>query len=209
MLESRRVATAFAWARRAGLLAPALGVEAAPGDWRRSGRILDRLDVSAGVALPDRRRTVRLAAIASGLGMGPHEAADWLRRRRHGRSEAVSVANLLDLAGRARGVSTSDQRWAWIHDAGPDLPAALLLIAAEDPRRRKLATDLRKLASRQKKGPRVDGGEVMEWLGIPPGPRVGELLRLARIEGLRGRLRTRRQVRLFLTERGAGRSPRA
>ena len=53
-------------------------------------------------------------------------------------------------------------------------------------------------ARRARRPPRVDGTDVLRWLAIPPGPRVGELLRAVETEGLRGAVRTRAQARRWL-----------
>ncbi|MGH9368750.1 MAG: hypothetical protein ACRD3M_13875, partial [Thermoanaerobaculia bacterium] len=198
MLEAPRVGPAFRWARRAGLLSPALGIAAAPAGWDRAARILSRLDAAAARLPAARRRLLRLAAIGAGLRMSPAEAARWLRRRRHSRPEAGAAASLIELSGRAARAREPGGRWAWIHDAGPLAQDALALLEASDPRQAPLAIGLRRLLARRRRRPQVTGADLLGWLALPPGPRVGELLRQVRIEILRGAVRTRGQARHFL-----------
>jgi hypothetical protein len=44
----------------------------------------------------------------------------------------------------------------------------------------------------------VRGADVLEWLGIPPGPEVGKLLEAVRVEALAGRVRTVEEAREWL-----------
>lgn len=204
LLEADRVAVPFRWAERAGLLSPALGLHVPTARWSAASRNLARLDGVGTARLPPaRRRVLRLAAIAGGLGLAPHDAANWLRRRRHGRSEAGTVARLLELAAAVPLASTERLRWAWIHDAGTLVADALALSAAAYPRRRALVRRLRRLAARGRRGPKVTGKDIVLWLGEPPGPAIGRLLRELQIEALRGAVRTRRQARLWLEGRYA------
>ncbi len=200
MLEAPRVAPAFGWARRAGLLSPALAIDAPARAWQTAERVLDRLDPAAGRMPSDRRRRLRLAAIAAGLRVAPEEAARWLARRRFGRPEAGAVARLLDLVRRAADARNPDDLWAWIHDAGEMAPEALALAEAALPRLASHARRIRRLRARQGAGPAVRGTDVMAWLALAPGPELGAMLRRVRIEILRGRLRTRAEARRFLRE---------
>jgi tRNA nucleotidyltransferase (CCA-adding enzyme) len=200
MLEAARAAEAFRWAGSTGLLAPALGLVGAPaGRWRAAGRNLARLETASRRSLPpERRRILRLAAIAAGLGLSGGDASAWLRRRRHGRADAAAVARLLDLERAAARLNDGRERWAWVHDAGPALSDALALLQATRPNLRPTARRLTRLASLGRRGPAVSGTDLMQWLGESPGPRVGSLLREVAIEGLRGAVRTRRQARQWL-----------
>ncbi|HXM80139.1 MAG TPA: hypothetical protein VOA00_12970, partial [Thermoanaerobaculia bacterium] len=49
--------------------------------------------------------------------------------------------------------------------------------------------------------PRVSGGDLLAWLGVSPGPAVGALLADLEVEGLRGRVRSRREARRWLLNR--------
>ena len=202
MLEADRVARAFAWAASAGLLTPALGIRAPSGRWRAAARSLARLEGRGRLpASLDSRRRLRLSLIASGLGLSPQAAAEWLRRGRHGRSEAGGVKRLLELAEAARKSCSPRARWGWIHDAGAALPEALLFIQIAHPRLSELVHGLKVLASRGRKGPTVTGSDLMVWLAETPGPLIGRLLREVQIEALRGKIRTRRDARRWLTGR--------
>jgi tRNA nucleotidyltransferase/poly(A) polymerase len=200
MLEATRVAPAFGWARRAGLLSPALAIDAPPGAWQRAERILDRLDPVATRLPPGRRRRLRLAGVAAALRLPPEDAAEWLRRRRFSRPEAGAVASLLDLARQAAAARSPDDRWAWIHDAGDLGPDALDLALAAEPRLSRIVRPIRRLRARRRAGPAVDGTDLIGWLALPPGPELGAMLRRVRIEILRGRVRSRAQARRFLQE---------
>ncbi len=202
MLEAQRVDAAFRWAESADLLSPALGLELPSSLWRGAARNLTRLDGAPTARLPgDRRRILRLAAIAAGLGLSPQEASKWLRRRRLGRADAHAAARLLELAAAAFGARSERGRWAWVHDAGAQAEDALTLLTAAYPRSKSLARRLRRLAGRTRRGPIVTGADLMSWLEETPGPAVGRLLREVQIEALRGAVRTRRQARLWLQNR--------
>ncbi len=202
MLDADHAAAAFQWAGSVGLLAPALGIGAMPSRWRAAGRNLGRLETRALTLLPShRRRLLRLAAIAAGIGLSGGDASAWLRRRRHGRSDAAAVAKLLDLAQAAPGAGSGRARWAWIRDAGAALSDALLLIPAIRPGRTPTARHLRRLARRSRRGPAMSGNDLMRWLGESPGPSIGRLLREVEIEVIRGAIRTRRQARQWLVGR--------
>ncbi len=62
---------------------------------------------------------------------------------------------------------------------------------------RRLAARLR----RKRPLPDVRGGHILEWLGLSPGPQVGQLLEAVRVEGLAGRVRTRAEARRWLQTR--------
>ncbi len=202
MLEARSCAAAFRWAARAGLLAPALGIEAAPIRWRAAAAILARLDGRSRRRAAS-RRVLRLAGIAAGLRLSPGEASNWLLRRRHGRSDAGRVARLLELVDAARDARSPGERWTLLYDAGHDLPDVLELACAIQPPFLDRARRLRRLANRRRQGPKVTGRDLMLWLEEPGGPRIGRLLRELQIEGLRGRVRTRGQARTWAMTRRA------
>jgi tRNA nucleotidyltransferase (CCA-adding enzyme) len=204
MLEADRAAEPFRWAGSVGLLTPALGIGAPANRWRAAGRNLARLETPPLRSIPaDRRRILRLAAIAQGLRLSGEEASAWLRRRRHGRADAAAVAKLLDLEEAAVWAGRGRESWAWIRDAGPALSDALVLIHATRPSLRSTARRLRRLRSQRRRGPAVSGTDLMRWLGESPGPPVGRLLREIEIEALRGAVRTRRQARQWLLDNAA------
>jgi tRNA nucleotidyltransferase/poly(A) polymerase len=201
MLEARSCAAAFRWAAQAGLLAPALAIAAAPARWKAAAGILARLDASSFRHSPARRRLLRLAGIAAGLRLSAKDASDWLGRRRHGRRDAGETGRLLELVHAAFLASTPDERWALLQDAGTDLKRVLDLACAIRPAFLARARSLRLLSSRRRRGPRVSGSDLMQWLSEPSGPRIGRLLREIEIEGLRGRVRSRKEARAWAMAR--------
>ena len=208
LLAATAAAPAFRWALAARLLPPALGLDAGPVRLRETVAYLSRLDAPLRRLSGEERRLVRLAAIADGAGLSPPETAAWLSRRRFGRSEAGRAARVLELVRRgARGL-TGREAWSWIRDAGDEAPAALLLLAAGGPARRRKARRLARLLRRARRGPRVTGKDVLRWLGISPGPRIGELLREVEIESLRGGIRTKLDARRWLWSNRAGKGGR-
>lgn len=198
LLESDPAAAALRWAANARVLAPALGLEKPRSAWRRALRILARLDSRLHEAARESRVRLRLAAIASALGLAPEDAAKWLLSRRHGRREAALVARLLELTRSAVTSRDSRERWRWVCEAGPLAVEATTLLEAAEPRRKGTAARLRRLAGRPRKGPRIRGGDVIAWLPVPAGPEVGRLLREVEIEIRRGALRSRAQARRWL-----------
>lgn len=201
MLEARRVSAPFAWAARTGLLAPALRLAVSRRRLRKAAAALARLDASGVGRLPaERRRALRLAVIAWACGLSSRGAARWLSGLRFGRAEASRVATLLALALRASRLDGSGEReaWRWVRDARESSFDALRLVKAQDPRKAPLARRLRRRIRGARRGPRVSGGDLLRWLEIPPGPRVGALLRELEVETLRGTVRTRRQARRFV-----------
>ncbi|HTO86044.1 MAG TPA: hypothetical protein VMR54_00755 [Thermoanaerobaculia bacterium] len=202
MLEARKVAPAFRWAAGARLLGPALGLEATPGRFQAAARILSRLDELRRALRPpgSRRRRLRLAGIAVGLKLSPRDTMRWLHGRRYGRVETSAVSSLVELVQKAEAARGPGERWSWIYDAGPLAEDASSLLAAVRPKRRALAEHLRRLSRRRPAGPVVTGADVVDWLGLPPGPRVGQLLREIRIQILCGAIRSRPQARHWLIE---------
>ncbi|MEO8348142.1 MAG: hypothetical protein ABI610_04470, partial [Acidobacteriota bacterium] len=190
------------WAAGTGLLGPALGVTVSPRRARGVARALNPLDSATTARLPaDRRRRLRIALLARRLGIGAAQAGPWLRRLRWGTEEAAAVARLLALAERAKLRLRGDDVWRWLLDAGDDASDALLLVEAGDPGSRPIARRLRTLARRRRPIPDVRGADVLEWLGVPPGPDVGKLLEAVRVEALAGRIRTKEEARGWLRGR--------
>jgi hypothetical protein len=133
--------------------------------------------------------------------MTPAEAAAWLRRLRWSTEDASDAAGLLELSASARETLTDDEAWLWILRAGEQARDALRLAGTLYPRSRGA---LRRLAARLRRKrplPDVRGGDILEWLGVPPGPRVGQLLEAVRVESLAGRVRTRAEARRWLQMR--------
>ena len=202
LLEVRQARPALAWAWRTGVLEPALDQSIPAEKWRLLERRLGAADSVALPALPGaRRRRLRLALVAAGLEMAPAEAAAWLRRLRWSSEEAADVSRLLELSSAGRGPLTDDQDWLWILRAGAQAGDALLLIEMLAPRSRRAVRRLAARLRRKRPLPDVRGGDILDWLGLPPGPQVGRLLEAVRVEGLAGRVRTRTQARRWLQTR--------
>jgi len=201
LLDSDSVAAALRWLWRAGAAQAALDPPIAlPG---LSRALLARLDDPTVRRLPPAdRREIRLSLIAAWLRLPPSEAARWLARRRFSREESGGVAALLERAARARTIRKPRDAWAWIRDSGPRRAEAQALLRLLLPGRPRL---VRRLASLRPRRPvRISGSDVMEWLQIPAGPRIGALLRDLEIESLRGHIRTRPGARRWLEENGRG-----
>ncbi|MEP6801106.1 MAG: hypothetical protein ABJC07_04160 [Acidobacteriota bacterium] len=203
LLSSPRVVPALSWAAKADLLGAALG---RPLSVRQAGSLvrgcpLDQTAVRRGP--PSRRLERRLVLLAAGLRMPPEEAVAWLASRRFSRSASARIGLLLRLARDAGQVATADARWGWVRDAGLQASEALLLArllpSGPPPVLAAVARSLR--AARRP--PAVTGGDILEWLRMAPGPRVGELLRQVEIEGVRGRVRSRVQARRWLIRTSA------
>ena len=202
LLEVRQARPALAWAWRTGVLEPALDLSIPAERWRRLERHFGAADSVPLAALPGaRRRRLRLALLASGLEMAPAEAAAWLRRLRWSSEEAADVARLLELCSAARAPLTDDQEWLWILRAGAHARDALRLVEMLTPRSRRAVRRLAARLRRKRPPPDVRGGDILEWLGLPPGPQVGRLLEAVRVEGLAGRVRTRKDARRWLQMR--------
>jgi tRNA nucleotidyltransferase (CCA-adding enzyme) len=204
MLEASRVTEAIDVVMRTGLLESAFGVRAS--EPRRS-RFLQRLDSASVASLPsDQRLRLRLALLAEALNLSPVAAARWLARLRFSRDEVRAVEALMILAGRLRALRAGRESWSWVRDAGENRTLALrlfvLLHPDQGPRARRLAR-LRPRGHRLE----VSGRDVIAWLGIAPGPRVGELLRELEIEDIRGAIRSRSAARKWLIEKQNRRIP--
>jgi hypothetical protein len=150
---------------------------------------------------------LRLALLGEALRLSPDRACRWLADLRFSREECAGVSALLALAHRVPGLETSRDEWRWIRDAGPHRALALRLFAllhsGETSRSKRLG---RRRPPRGRL--RVTGRDVLAWLGITPGPRVGELLGELEIEWMRRALRSRAAARRWLIEQqGRKRSP--
>lgn len=199
LLEAARAAPALAWTARAGILPAVLGLPIAPARALGVARSLAALD-DAGVRRlpPERRRRLRLAGLALRLGIPEDRTRAWLAARRWGREEARAAARLVELAHRARQTGSREGAWGWILDAGPLLPDALALLARLGPAARRRARRLRTLARSRRRPIAVTGRDVVRWLGIAEGPRVGELLREVRLAAAMGTVSGRRAARNWL-----------
>lgn len=205
LLGARRAVPAVAWAARAELLGPVFGSSLASGRALAAARALAPLDSPAFARVPPRRRRrLRLALLVRNLGVGADRAASWLRRLRWSSEDAGAVARLLALADRAKANPQGNEAWRWLLEAGEEAPDALRLLAASDRRSLPVARRLGALARRRRPVPVVRGADVLEWLGIPSGPEVGELLEAVRVEALAGRVRTVEEARDWLRRRNPG-----
>ncbi|HEY6929023.1 MAG TPA: hypothetical protein VJA66_05040 [Thermoanaerobaculia bacterium] len=196
LLAAPRVAEALELALSTGLLEPALGMPLRGRIGMAAIHRLDRARIRR-AAPPDRLR-LRLALLAERLRLSPANAARWLSARRFSREEAGEVALLLELADRARRVATPREEWGWVRDSGPRRALALAFLAlSESPR-----SPYRRLARLRPAGKnlRVTGSDILSWLGIAPGPRVGALLREVEIEAMKGAVRSRPAARRWLIE---------
>jgi tRNA nucleotidyltransferase (CCA-adding enzyme) len=199
LLEARSAYPALAWAWRTGVLAPAFDVPIPPPKWRGVAPRLAALDSVSLRALPAaRRRRLRLALLAASLDLSPAGAAAWLRRLRWSSEEAGEVARLLELASTARSPLADGEAWLWVLRAGDRARDALRLLEALAPRSRPSARRLAARLARRRRIPELRGGDVLEWLGLPPGPEVGRLLEAVRAQALAGRVRTRSDARKWL-----------
>jgi tRNA nucleotidyltransferase/poly(A) polymerase len=202
LLEVPDCSAALAWAWRNRVLEPAFGLSIPGQKWRRIAPRVAAVDaVSMRTLPPARRRRLRLAILAGALGFSPAEAAAWLRRLRWSTGEAGDVARLLELAAWAASGLSGDEAWLWILRAADRAPDALRLLEIQSARLRRAAERLRARRRRGKKGPDLRGRDVLEWTGVAPGPEVGRLLEAVRVEGLAGRIRTRKEARLWLQTR--------
>jgi tRNA nucleotidyltransferase/poly(A) polymerase len=193
LLAAKHVRPGLSWAARAGVLTAALGGNASP---------VPALDAPALVARrPEQRIRLRLAILARSMGMKAAQTETWLASLRFSRAQAREVAILLGLVDAARAAVTDLEKWRWVRNAGQRAAGALLLAAlvGEPGRPARAALTRRVRASRRP--PRVTGGDIQAWLGIPPGPAVGEALAAIEVEGLRGAIRSRQAARRWITAR--------
>ena len=199
LLAARRAVPALTWAAGAGLFEPSFHRPISPRRALTVACALAPLDSPTAARLPaERRRRLRLGLLAKRLGMDPAEAGGWLRRLRFGNEEASAVGRLLTLAERARQRPVGDDGWRWLLEAGEEASDALLLLEASDPKSRPVVRRLSALVRRRRPIPDVRGKDVLEWLGIPPGPEVGKLLEAVAVEALAGRVGTIEEARDWL-----------
>ena len=201
LLGAPHAVPALRWALRAGVLAPALGLNGEDGAAAapRALRAFD--DPSIARRTPERRRRLRLARLALALGLRPPAARSFLARRRWAREETRQAAALSGLAGSARALRTRREAWAWILDAERDglLEDATILLARLGAASRRKARALARLASRPRGEVRVSGDDVVRWLSIGPGPLVGDLLARLRVAVAMGEVCNRREARDWLS----------
>ena len=199
LLAAPRAAPALAWSARAGILGAALGAPLSPTRAASLARAAAALDRRSERALPaERRRRLRLAWIAARLGMDGPGTRRWLATRRWARREAEDAAELVALARGAARAPRGDDAWRWVVDAGALAADAARLAACLRPASARAAARLARLARASRPTVRVGGGDVMRWTGVPPGPRVGELLRGLSVAAAAGRVRSRRDARNWL-----------
>jgi tRNA nucleotidyltransferase/poly(A) polymerase len=202
LLESSRVLEALRWLGRVGASKYVFGAPAhgRPLGTRAFPARLD--DVAVRRLEPESRRRIRLSLIGARLGLTPAAAARWLAGRRFSRQEAGAVGTLLELAERARKIRDPRDAWAWLRDSGERRSETVLLLRLLLPPGSDLSRRLGAL--RPRRTVPLTGRDIMEWLQIPSGPRVGFLLREAEIESLRGRIRSRREARRWLVQTWSG-----
>lgn len=199
LLASPKAAPALSWAHRAGILSSALGIALTPATAAALLRSLTACDRTARALTPDRRRRLRLSLVAFRLHQSSAATRGWLRSLRWARRESDEVARLSELAASAGGIRTRREAWRWIVDAGVLGGDALRLLDDLGPAARRSATKLRRLWREPLQEVRVTGDDVVRWLGLCPGPLVGELLTALRVEAAAGGVRNRREARHWLT----------
>lgn len=200
LLESPRAAPALAWAARARILSATLGRDLSPSRAAGLARSLEVLDDARTRRLPPAtRRRLRLAMIAMRLELPPRETREWLAGRRSGREEGRDVARLVELVAASRRSRTTRQDWGWILEAGALATEALALLERLGPAGARRARRLRSLLRARRKPVAVSGHDVVRWLGLAEGPRVGELLRAVRVASALGEVANRREARHWLT----------
>ena len=200
ILGSPKAAEAMAWVARAGLLDAALGVDVDAARRRRVASALRSLDDPATARLPeDRRRRLRVAAIAVRLALDGPATRRWLSTRRWPRREVEDAAALVDLVRRPPRSGSGREAWRWRLAAGPLAGDALHILARKPGRRPTGLANLRKLAHAPIRRVAVTGEDIMQWLGIPAGPSVGGWLAELAIAAAIGEVKSRREARNWLT----------
>ncbi|MDQ6891428.1 MAG: hypothetical protein M3167_01975 [Acidobacteriota bacterium] len=201
LLAARIVRPALLWAARTGVLSPALGRVITPAAALRiaSTKALDAPGLST--LPPAERLRLRLALVARALRMDPGATEAWLASRRFSRAEAREVADLLDLICRAGSASGDLEMWRWVRDAAGRASLALRLAGLLDDPGPAVRAGLARRLRVAKRPPRVTGRDIQAWLGIPPGPPIGEALASIEVEGIRGAVRSRAGARKWITER--------
>ena len=150
---------------------------------------------------------LRLAVLAEALRLSPDRASRWLADLRFSREECAGTGALLSLAHRVPALATSRDEWSWIRDAGADRALALRLFSLLHSGPTTLSQRLARRRPRRSRL-RVGGRDLMVWLGIGPGPRVGELLRDLEIQWMSGAIRSRPAARQWLVQRQQNESDR-
>ncbi len=200
ILGSPRAAGALHWAARAGILATTLGVPLETAGAARLASSLRPLDDAGTVRRPEAaRRRLRLAALAVGLRLDGPGARKWLSERRLPRRESDEAARLVELFQGLPKAAGGRAAWRWILQAGPLVDEALHLVARLDRRRRNRAARIRRLARLRRRAIPVSGEDVIRWLGIPAGPRIGALLSELAVSVASGEVKNRREARNWLT----------
>jgi len=200
LLASPAAGPAFAWTARAGILPAALGRPLSGPRTARLARSLACLD-DPGVRRmdPSRRRRLRLAFLALGMGLDGPGTRAWLQERRWAREDARDAARLAGLVETAGRIRTRRDAWRWILEAdelGGDAVALLARLGASSRRR---ARPLRELLRAPRRRLAVSGADVVAWLGLAPGPDVGRLLADLRVAAAMGEVAGRRQARDWLS----------
>ncbi len=200
LLASEATAPALSWAARAGILHLALGLSLPAASGAALARWMAKCDDRTTRSLqPERRRRLRLAMAAVGMGLSEVAARGWLRTLRWPRAETEGVARLGGLAESAIRTRSRRDAWRWILQAGDLAPDALLLLRRLGPAAARRAARLRPLASRPVRRVRVTGDDIVRWLDVAPGPVVGRLLEAVRIESAMGTVKNRREARNWLS----------
>jgi hypothetical protein len=201
LLGSARAAPALGWTARAGILGAALGLALPAPHSAAIARALAVLDGrrTRGIA-PERRRRLRLAFIAIRAGMAAPDARRWLEERRFPREETRGAALLVGLMASSAGIRSARDRWRWVLEAGALSDDALVLLACLGASGKRRARTLAPLAHAPLSRVAVTGDDVVRWLGLDPGPRVGELLSGLRVAAAMGHAQNRREARHWLTE---------
>jgi tRNA nucleotidyltransferase/poly(A) polymerase len=198
LLESPRAAPALSWLARAGILPAVLGRRVS-----RPAALALRLaaldDAGARRMPPERRRRLRIALLVIALRLDPSEARSWLQERRWSRDEARDAALLAGLVVLSRRLRSRRQAWQWVLEAGALGDDALALLARLGPVDRRRARSLRPLVRAPRRDLDVDGADLQAWLGLGPGPGIGERLRALRVAAAMGEVSNRRQARDWLT----------
>jgi Poly A polymerase head domain len=200
LLGSEQAAPALGWASRAGILDEALGLALPPAKSAAIARRLSALDGRSIRGLsPARRRRLRLAFVAIQSRLAAPAARHWLGQRRWAREEARDAAALVALAAPSARLRCAPDRWRWVLDAGGLAQDALVLLGALGAAGRRRAQSLAPLTRKPPRQVAVGGDDVVRWLEVEAGPRVGELLAALRVAAAMGEVKNRREARHWLT----------
>ncbi len=200
LLGAERAAPALGWTARAGILGMALGLALSAARSAAIARALGALDGrrTRGI-VPARRRRLRLAFIAIRAGMAAPGARRWLAERRFSREETREASLLVELAASSAALRSLHDRWRWILQAGALSGDALLLLDCLGAPGKRGVRALAPLARAPLRRVAVSGGDVVRWLGLDPGPRIGELLSGLGVAAAMGEVQNRREARNWLT----------